>query len=852
MSELNKYNDLEGKTQTHFVLTKGTIVSHYRIIEKIGAGGMGEVYLADDTTLGRKVAIKFLPQRQTAKAEFRVRLEREARAAACLNHPNITTVHEIGDIEGQPYIVMEYVEGPSFAEKMSGAKFKVEDGLRIFSCICDALRVAHQAGIVHRDLKPSNIVLNNEGKPKLIDFGLALIREGTKITRAGTVMGTVSYMSPEQIRGEEVDHRTDIWSLGVMLYQIVSGQLPFPGGNDHAILYAILNNPPAALVENESGISEELQGVISKCLTKNKSDRYNYVDQLTDDLEMILQQDDKLAGLSVMQLSRELDQSVAILDFVNISGDSADDWLGSGLSQTITADLKKVSGIQVAAPGRIKQFVTSDIGGQISNEELIQLGYKLNVRWVISGGYQRLGEQIRIIAHATDVSQGETIDSVKIDGSITDIFSLQDKVVRELAQLMNCNSPSTLDKHTSVSPDRNKNAFEYFARGRQLVGKFSQSSTEQAQQYFEKAIALDANYALAYSGLGSLLLNRFIHSTDPEDLQIGIKHLKRAIQLDGKLADPYLWLTYAYVRDKKKKKSLEAGKNAIRLDPNHPLAHYFLGAAHSFGNDKSFDPRAQLRALSCFKRSIELEPRYQPARMLVGLLYISHGQYDDALPHLEQAVEIELSERPAYIKFTGSQALLGGLHLRLGNLDLAEEYFFQSLKRLSELDHAYKNPFVALTYCYLGRVSLDRGHYDEAVERFESSLSLISDHPKALGVGFFYIRARIGLALACHSLGISQEAAIQLDFALDAFNKREKMSFQSVFDGGDRQAHFDFATYYASTRKIRTAVSHLRKAIKHGWREIPALTRYHEMESLQNANALGDELSLINKERPLP
>lgn len=852
MSENDKYDDLEGKTQTHLTLTRGTDFSHYRIIEKIGAGGMGEVYLAEDTKLGRKIAIKFLSQRQTATAEFRVRFEREARAAACLNHPNITTVHEIGDIEGQPYIVMEYVEGPSFTEKMGGAKFKVEEGLRIFSYICDALQVAHQAGIVHRDMKPSNIVLNNKGQPKLIDFGLALIREGEKITRQGAVMGTVSYMSPEQVRGEVVDHRTDIWSLGVILYQIVSGQLPFRGGNDSVIIYSILNEPPAPLVKDEYGLADKVQSIISKCLTKSKSDRYKNVNQLTAELEEILLKDDKLADLLVAKPSRELGHFVAILDFANISGDSADDWLGSGLSQTITADLKKISGIRVAAPGLIKQLITNDARDQLSEEELIQLGYKLNVRWVISGGYQRLGEQIRIIAHAIDVSQGEAIDSVKVDGSMTDIFSLQDKVVKELAQSMNCNSPSTLDKHIAVSPNRKKNAFEYYARGRQLFSEFSLDGTEQAQDYFEKAIALEPNYALAYSGLGSLLLTRFIYSTNHEDLKVGIKHLKRAIKLDKKLADPYLWLTYAHVRDGKTEKAIEAGKIAVRLDPNHPLAHYFLGAAHGFGDDKSFDPQAQLRALTCYKRCIDLEPRYQPARMLVGLLYLSHGQYDHALPHLEQAVEIELSGRSAYVKFTGSQSLLGGLHLRLGNLDQAEQYLFQSLKQLSELNHAYKDTFVSLTFCYLGRISLDRGRYDEAVERFESALSLISDHPNALGVGFFYVRACIGMALACHRLGIRSEASIQLDSALNAFNKRKKMSFQNVFDGGDRQAHYDFATFYASTGNVSEAVSHLLRAVKLGWREVPALMRYHEMKSLQDDNVLRDELSLINKEGPLP
>lgn len=551
-------------------------------------------------------------------------------------------------------------------------------------------------------------------------------------------------------------------------------------------------------------------------------------------------------------IRRELNQSVAILDFANISGDSADDWLGTGLSQTITADLKKISGIQVAAPGRVKQHVASDTGERISNEELVQLGYKLNVRWVVSGGYQRLGEKIRIIANVIDVSKGEAIDSAKIDGSIADIFSLQDKVVNELAQSMNCSSPIASDRHSAVSSDRKVNAFEYFARGRQLFSDFSMEGTEQAQEYFEKAIELDPKYALAYSGLGSLLLTRFIHSNNHTDLHVGIKHLKRAIKLDGKLADPYLWLTYAYIRDKKTKKALEAGNTAIRLDPNHPMAYYFLGAAHGFSNDKSFDPQAQLRALSCYKRCIELEPRYQTARMLIGLLYISHGQYDQALTHFEQAVEIETSGRSAYVKFTGSQALMGGLHLRLGNLDQAEQYLFQSLKRLSDLDHAYRDTFTSLTYCYLGRVSLERSRFDEAVERFESALSLISKHPNALGVGFFYIRARIGMALACQGLLIRREAANHFDLALDAFNKREKMSFQSVFDGGERQAHFDFVTYYASTGEMGEAVSQMLKAVKLGWRELPALTSYHGLELLQEENALRDRLAQIKKEAPLP
>lgn len=852
MPDNDKYSEQGDKTHTHFVLTKGAIVSHYKIIELIGAGGMGKVFLAEDTTLGRKVAIKFLSQSQSVHDEFRIRFEREARAAACLNHPNITTVYDVGDMKGQPYIVMEYVEGPSLSEKMKGGTLKIEEGIRIFSYICDAMLLAHQAGIVHRDLKPSNIVLNNQGEPKLIDFGLAIIHEGEKLTRDGTVMGTVSHMSPEQIRGEEIDHRTDIWSLGVILYQIVSGKLPFRGGNDQAVLYSILNNSPVPIVKDDFGLPFEIQKVISRCLTKVKSERYHDISLLIVDLEKILKEDDQLTGLSIIKTSKKLNQSVAILDFKNISGDIADNWLGSGLSQTIAADLKKVSGIQVIAPTLIQQLVANDADTRLSEEKIIQIGYKLNVRWVISGGYQRMGEHIRIIADAIDVSKGESADSIKIDGSITDIFELQDKVVKELTQSMNFNAPIKLDNQTVVDPDRKKNAFEYFARGRQLFSEFNLDGTDQAQEYFEKAIALDKKYSLAYSGLGSLLLTRFIHSNNREDLQVGIKHLKQAIKIDEKLADPYTWLTYAYFRNNEKKKALEVGKKAVHLDPNNPIAHYFLGAAYGFGSDKSFDAQGQLRALACYKRCIELEPRYQPARMLVGLLYISHGQYSDALPHLEQAVEIELSGRSAYVKFTGSQSLLGGLHLRLGNLDDAEQYFFQSLKQLSELKHVYKDTFIALTYCYLGRVSLIRSRYDEAVERFESALSLITNHPNALGVGFFYVRAHIGIALACHGLGVIQEAENHLQKAHDLFEKRINMSFQNVFDGGDRQAYFDFATYYACTGKVSEAVPHIIKAIKLGWRELPALTMYSDMKLLNGDKAVMDVISHFADEALLP
>ncbi|MCH9030807.1 MAG: protein kinase [candidate division Zixibacteria bacterium] len=846
----------------------GKQVHHYKILEKLGSGGMGDVYLAEDTRLKRKVALKFLPSAYAAKSELRKRFEREAQAVAALTHPNIVAVYELGEHEDQLFIAMEYVPGQTLEARFQSGPLSLEDVSDIAGQICEGMISAHESKIIHRDIKPSNILLDSQGRVRILDFGLARLSGATRLTRTGTTMGTLMYQSPEQARGEAVDHRTDIFSLGCVLYEMIAGVTPFQGDYDAAIVYAIAHEDPKPLSAIRSDVDDALQSLVHRMLAKEPSERPQSVSEVLADLndpsgkssfteeparlaDTVAATDDKKLDLPGKKSGRDSDELVAILPFANVTGNSADDWLGTGISETILADLKKISGLSCIASDRVKRIAGDRQLAGLGDEALLNMGSQLFARWVVSGSYQRMGDSVRIIASVADTARNEVIESCKVDGMMSDIFTLQDQVVKELAGSMNRSTSALKDATTAAASSGRNQAFELFARGRQLFSEFSLSGADQAQEYFEKAIAAAPDYALAYSGLGSLLVTRFIHSNDPACLREGIQHLEKSIEIDDKLADPFIWLTYAYMRDRLPEKAIEYGEKAVQLDPTHPLSHYFLGAAYSAEISREYDIDAQRRVHDCYAKCISLEPRYQPARMLIGLMYVNHGMYDRALPHFEKSTEIERSQNSAYVKFVGGPTLLGGLYLRRGGeSSQAESVLLQALESLSGKDHVYKRTFEALTLCYLGEMSLGSGSSDEALGQFDSALELIADHPQGLGLGFFFIRANLGMARAFHNLGMRREALSRLQSAEKSFSERKGMSFQPVFDGGVRQAHFDFALYYSKAGEIETATSHLLSAIEMGWRELPALSRYPEFEPLREESLVKEALQAIQSVQP--
>jgi serine/threonine protein kinase len=277
----------DDKTRTHVLLTSGTMVSHYRIIEKIGAGGMGEVYLAEDTELNRKVALKFLPPHLCQDADCRTRFKREAQAAAKLNHPNIVTIYEVSEFNGRPFFAMEHVEGQSLRDLIKAKELPIERVIELAIQICEGLHKAHQSGIVHRDVKPANILIDADGRAKILDFGLASVTGSDHLTKTGSTLGTIGYMSPEQAKGEEVDQRSDIFSLGVVLYEMITSKSPFKTDNDAATLRNITDQEPEPLARYKAGVSSELQIIISKALQKDGALRYQHADELSADLKSV-------------------------------------------------------------------------------------------------------------------------------------------------------------------------------------------------------------------------------------------------------------------------------------------------------------------------------------------------------------------------------------------------------------------------------------------------------------------------------------------------------------------------------------------------------------------------------------
>ena len=805
----------------------GKTISHYKITEKLGAGGMGTVYKAEDTRLDRFVALKFLPPHLSQDEESKQRFIHEAKAASALNHPNIATIYEIDEADGQMFIAMEYIEGKSLQEIVGAndrSPLPIELALDYAIQIAEGLAKAHAKGIIHRDIKPANILVSKDGLVKIVDFGLAKLAGRTMLTKEDTTLGTVAYMSPEQTQGAEVDHRTDIWALGVILYEMLSGQLPFRGDYDQAIIYSILNEAPEALSELRPDIPEELIHLVEKALAKEPDERYDSAPTLLKDLTA-LSSETPTGGTTVTEASGRQppvnENSVAVIDFANFSNDESVDWLCGGIAESVTVDLQKIVSLKVVSREKLSKMMAQFQNEKITEQQIIDLGSRLGVRWLVWGSFQKMGPAIRITAHFTEVATGNVAGSTKVDGVMDDIFKLQDQIVSGLMDTLKLElSPSEMKKIESPETLQVE-AYEYYARGRQLFNQFGKASFEEAQRLFEQAIEADATYALAYSGLGSIHIFRFIENTNPRDLDNGISNLQKAIKYDPDLVEPYLWLTYAYTRKERLADAIKAGRQAVERDEDNFMSHYFLGAAYLARTLRDYDIERYAEAEEHLNRSIKLQPNYEAGRMLLAWIYLLRGDYTSAREHLEKAVELEESEKFEGVKFVGALTLMGNLCVRQQELESAVDFYERSLKILLTSDHLYAKPFTALTYCGLGQAALQRRQYDQALVHFKKGIDIIEKHPKALGVGYFLVYARLGMAVAFRKLGMKREADQQFQAALRLFNNKKDYDFSLIWEGSDAQLHYDFAGYHALLNERKEALSHLRKAIACGWADLP-------------------------------
>ncbi len=495
----------------------GQTISHYQVTRKIGSGGMGVVYEAEDMRLGRRVAVKFLPGEMAQDSQLIERFQREARAASALNHPNICTIHAIEQYEREHFLVMELLEGRTLAQLMGKQPFPFDELLPMAIQIADALESAHARGIVHRDIKPANLFVTDRGQVKVLDFGLAKVEGkdlrvaeetsskmentllgGTDLTSPGSAVGTVSYMSPEQARGQLVDARTDLFSLGTVLYQLTAGVLPFKGDTAAVVFDAILNRDPKPIEEVNPAVPLEFGRILSKLLEKDRNLRCQTASELKTDLNRLkrnldsgskhtAEASDAKSGSTKLNL-----KSVAVLYFENLSGAKEDEYLRDGITEDIITELSKIRGLNTFSRPTVLAFRDKQVTPS-------QIGRQLNAAYVLTGSLRRSGSRLRITTQLVDAQTDFPMWSERYDREMKDVFEVQDEIARKIAEALRVTlSPQELEA-LAVKPTENLQAYDLYLRGKRYARRQTRQDLEFALQMFENAVAMDPSFALAYA-----------------------------------------------------------------------------------------------------------------------------------------------------------------------------------------------------------------------------------------------------------------------------------------------------------------------------------------------------------------
>ncbi len=794
-------------------MEKNAVIRHYKILSPIGKGGMGEVYLAEDTKLDRKVAIKFLNEEFSKDADKLGRFVQEAKAASALNHPNILTVYEIGEADGKNYIATELIDGKTLRDHISDkGSLQLNQILKIGVQVSEALSAAHQAGIIHRDIKPENIMIRKDGYAKVLDFGLAKLSEppslaggedATKVqinTTPGMVMGTVSYMSPEQARGNPTDARTDIWSLGVVLYEMLAGKLPFSGETANHTIVAIFEKEPLRL-EN---VPDELQRIVRKSLTKDVDMRYQSAHDLLIDLKNLRRDLDikgelersvvpnretvsdtsaenatqfytadavatrsgqaaatqnvttssssleyavtqakghKLVAaiaaivlLSVISVvayfgyfaksSSKQIESIAVMPFVNESGNADVEYLSDGMTETLIKSLSNLPNMDVKPRSAVFRYKDKDT-------DVATIGKELNVQAILNGRVVQRGDQLTLSLELVDVQKNRVIWTEQYQRKQSELVSLQSEIARDVSNKLKTKlsgaDVAKVEKNTTANPE----AFQLYLKGIFYWNKRTADNLKKSIEYFNKAIEKDPGYAQAYAGmaLAYVLLPEYFAGTPADSYPKGTAAAKRALELDGSLAEAHAALGLALENDFKFAEAEQEFQQAIKLNPNYATAHqWYAGALADAGKfDESIaearraqelDPLSLIinenlgeflyysgqydKAIDQYKATIEMDPSFFLAHVGAGVAYEIKGMYPEALTEYKRAQELD--DDPNY------RSNLGHLYAVWGKRDEA----LKVLDQMKEMATKRNVPHYSFAYVYIGL-----GDKDKAMEHLQ-------------------------------------------------------------------------------------------------------------------------------------
>jgi len=731
---------------------------------------MGEVYLAEDTRLGRQVALKFLPAAETSDVEARARLVREAQAAALLRSPHIAVTYDLLEHQDAIFIAMEYVQGELLSARVSRGPMSLRDTLDIGLQIADALDEAHGHGIVHRDIKSSNLILTPRHLVKVLDFGLAKfgrtarpeeVQTMANVTMPGSMLGTLNYMSPEQLAGSAIDHRTDIFSLGVVIYEMLTARLPFQGNSLAEIADRILHHEPDAIARYNYEVPAEVETIVRKSLEKVPDFRYQSARELYIDLFNVRRRlssgdsshrhswrgpidfSDPAAGMpmrppSTSRSGGALDavgqRSIAVLSFTNITGDAGDDWIGQGIAETLTADLKHVEGVSVIPREQIfDQLRTfSGVGRALDERQAIDLGRRVGAWWVLSGGYQHMGPRVRVTAYVIEVLTGRLANTVKLDGTIEQIFELQDNLVRQIAQGLDLGIESEEMVEASKGETKSVEAYQAFSRGMLNLRLASRDSLERAIALFERALEFDPNYAEAIAGLGGAynLKAQFltIEGLNPKAIAL----LRRALAINPSLTDAKVRLGMALLSEREVDEAIVVLREAVAEQPDNAQAHGVLGRAYWVGRGQVLEAIHELEA------AVGLNPEAGYAYLQLASLYAMSGALESAERAAKSAIALQEQAMSGTqgILVVGAHSRLGYVHYLAGRYDQAIAEYRRELEFMSAGDHLLRDRslielHVKLAIAYYRKEQKSDGqlHGQRAKQAFDNRLTIGADDP---------------------------------------------------------------------------------------------------------------------------